>query len=122
MLTEQERVLIKRWNDFANRPRGDFKKFREELARFVEEIGLNANLPPIAVLHDDVVLRDGLLADVAVPNGIGPHPVVLLIHGGGWVAGNPDPSQARRAVRRARLFDDQPRLSAGAGKSVSRRL
>jgi acetyl esterase len=89
MLTEEESVLIKRWNDFAVRPRGDFKKFREELARFVEEIGLNANLPPIAALHDDVVLRDGLLADVAVPNGTGPHPVVLLLHGGGWVAGSP---------------------------------
>jgi acetyl esterase len=89
MLTEQERALIKRWNDFAIRPRGDFRKFRDELAKFVDEIELNANIPPITALEDDVELRDGLHADVAVPNGPGPHPMVLLIHGGGWIAGSP---------------------------------
>lgn len=89
MLTEHERGLIKRWNDFSSRPRGDARKFRDDLDSFVVELDLNANLPPIGALHEDVELRDGLRADVAVPRGNGPDPVVVLIHGGGWLAGSP---------------------------------
>jgi len=89
MLTEHERVLINRWNDFSNRPRGGVQGFRDDLDSFVAELGLNENLPPIAALYDEVELRDGLRADVAVPAGAGPHPVMILIHGGGWIAGSP---------------------------------
>src|SRR5271155_3915220 len=89
MLTDHERILIQRWNDFSTRPRADVNKFRADLDSFIAEIGLNANLPPIAALDEDVELREGLRADVAVPSGNGPHPVVLLLHGGGWIAGSP---------------------------------
>jgi acetyl esterase len=89
MLTDHERKLIQRWNEFSSQPRGDVHKFREDLDRFVANVGLNANLPPIAALHENVELQDGLRADIAVPTGNGPHPVVLLIHGGGWIAGSP---------------------------------
>jgi len=89
MLTDSERKLIQRWNEFASQSRSDAVKFRGELDRFLAEVGLNTNLPPIAALHDDIELRDGLRADIAVPLGNGPHPVMVFIHGGGWMAGSP---------------------------------
>ena len=48
---------------------------------------LNANPPEVGAVHEAVELRPGLRADVAVPKGAGPHPVVVYLHGGGWVAG-----------------------------------
>jgi acetyl esterase/lipase len=89
MLTEQERAIIKRWNDFSVQPRDNTTKFRVDLEQFCDEMGLNAGLPSIGALHENVALRDGLLADVAVPKGSGPHPVVVFLHGGGWMAGSP---------------------------------
>src|SRR5438876_2922965 len=89
MLTEQERAIIKRWNDFSAQPRDNITKFRADLEQFCDEMGLNAGLPSIGALHENVALRDGLLADVAVPKGNGPHPVVVFLHGGGWMAGSP---------------------------------
>lgn len=54
---------------------------------------LNHDLPTIGALHENVVLRttEGTLltADVAVPLGNGPHPVLLYLHGGGWSVGSP---------------------------------
>src|SRR5271168_529545 len=49
---------------------------------------MNSNPPEIGALHEAVELRSGLTADVAVPKGAGPHPVVVCLHGGGWVAGS----------------------------------
>ena len=89
MLTEPEQALIKRWNDFAAQPRDNITKFRADLERFCIEMGLNADLPSMGALHENVELRDGLHADVAVPKDDGPHPVVVYLHGGGWMAGSP---------------------------------
>jgi acetyl esterase/lipase len=88
MLTENERDIIKKWNDFSARPRENITGFRSDLERFCVEMGLNENLPAVGALHKNVELRDGLRADVAVPNGDGPHPVVVFLHGGGWMAGS----------------------------------
>jgi acetyl esterase len=88
MLTELERGIIKKWNDFTSRPRSNIKGFRDDLAKFCVEMGLNDNLPVIGALHENVELRSGLLADIAVPKGNGPHPVTVFIHGGGWMAGS----------------------------------
>jgi acetyl esterase len=89
MLTEAERAIIQKWNDFSTRPRGKITNFRAELEQFCIEMGLNDNLPAIGEFHENVDLRAGLCADVAVPEGNGPHPVMLFIHGGGWMAGSP---------------------------------
>ena len=88
MLTELERDIIRKWNDFSARPRDNTTRFRADLEQFCAAMGLNENLPAIGALHKNVELRNGLCADVAVPKGNGPHPVVVFLHGGGWMAGS----------------------------------
>ena len=54
---------------------------------------LNADAPRVGALHEDVLLREvggaRVTADVLVPDRAGPHPVLVYLHGGGWVAGSP---------------------------------
>src|SRR5512134_273883 len=50
---------------------------------------MNADLPPVGSLHEAVPVREGVTADVVVPPGQGPHPVLVYLHGGGWVCGSP---------------------------------
>jgi acetyl esterase len=51
---------------------------------------LNADLPEVGALHEGVLVAGGAFtADVIVPKGSGPHPVLVYLHGGGWVAGSP---------------------------------
>lgn len=50
---------------------------------------LNADPPKVGATHDGVGLREGVTADVLVPGARGPHPVLVYLHGGGWVAGSP---------------------------------
>jgi acetyl esterase len=89
MLTQLERDIIKKWNDFSARPRDNITSFRVDLEKFCVEMGLNDDLPEIGAFHENVELRNGLLADIAVPKGNGPHPAMLFIHGGGWMACSP---------------------------------
>jgi len=49
---------------------------------------LNSDPPEIGAFHEAVQLRAGLTVDVAVPKGNGPHPVVVYLHGGGWIGGS----------------------------------
>src|SRR5262245_44800336 len=85
MLSEHDRQVLSRlpaWN-----PTGDVVAQRrawEELATVY-----NQDLPAIGGLEKDVELRPGLRADVAVPKGASPHPVVIYLHGGGWAFGSP---------------------------------
>jgi len=54
---------------------------------------LNADLPEVGAFHDGMLVRQvggaRVTADVIVPKGDGPHPVLVYLHGGGWVAGSP---------------------------------
>ena len=43
----------------------------------------------IGALEQNIELCPGLRADIAVPKGAGPHPVVIYLHGGGWSFGSP---------------------------------
>src|SRR5262244_435037 len=85
MISEHDRQLLSRlpvWN-----PTGDVVAQRrawEELATVY-----NQDLPAIGDLEQNVELRSGLRADVAVPKGAARHPVVIYLHGGGWAFGSP---------------------------------
>jgi acetyl esterase len=50
---------------------------------------LNAEPPQIGALHEAVPVAEGVTADVVVPDGEGPHPVLVYLHGGGWICGSP---------------------------------
>lgn len=50
---------------------------------------MNAGLPEVGAFHPAVPVAEGVHADVVVPKGNGPHPVLVYLHGGGWVCGSP---------------------------------
>jgi acetyl esterase len=85
MISEHDRQILAGlpvWN-----PAGDIVAQRrawEELAKVY-----NRDLPAIGDLQKNIELRAGLRADVAIPKGAGPHPVVIYLHGGGWAFGSP---------------------------------
>jgi acetyl esterase len=63
----------------------------QEMRRLLEGFAplMNAGLPEVSALHEAVPVREGVTADVVVPAGAGPHPVLVYLHGGGWVCGSP---------------------------------
>ncbi len=84
MLTEQERTFLEA---IAKAPiPTDVHGLRTAMDTFAPM--LNSDPPEIGAFHEAVQLRPGLTADVAVPKGNGPHPVVVYLHGGGWVGGS----------------------------------
>jgi acetyl esterase len=96
MLTEREQDILRRWNDFYSRPRqGSAQEQRKRLADYFEEF--NTDPPPVGAFHEAVQLKAGLKADIAVPVGNGPHPVVIYVHGGAWTLGSP--STHRKLVK-----------------------
>jgi acetyl esterase len=86
MLTDREKEIIRRWDEFVARMPPGLKSMRDGLEDFSKE--LNADLPEVGAFHERVELRPGLRADVSVPKGNAPFPVVVYLHGGGWVAGS----------------------------------
>src|SRR5262245_28444976 len=50
---------------------------------------MNGDLPAVGGFHEAVPVRDGVTTDIVVPQGGGPHPVLVYLHGGGWVCGSP---------------------------------
>ncbi|HEV2170272.1 MAG TPA: alpha/beta hydrolase [Candidatus Binatus sp.] len=85
MLNEQERAFL---DAMAKAPiPTDVQGLRNAMDTFAPM--MNSNPPEIGALLEAVELRPGLTADVAVPKGVGPHPVVVYLHGGGWIGGSP---------------------------------
>ena len=74
----------------ANLPEtaGEMRSMLEQFAGM-----MNGDLPEIGAFHEAVPIReiDGvpITADVMVPKGEGPHPVLVYLHGGGWICGSP---------------------------------
>ncbi len=87
MLTAHEQDIIRRWNEFHLKPnQGSLLEQRKKLAEYFEEF--NANPPAVGAYHEAVQLKAGLNADIAVPKGSAPFPVVIYIHGGAWTRGS----------------------------------
>jgi acetyl esterase len=85
MLTDQERAFL---DAMAQAPiPTDVMGLRKAMEDFIPM--MNQNLPEIGAFYEAVELRPGLTADVSVPKGNGPHPVVVYLHGGGWIGGSP---------------------------------
>lgn len=75
-------------------PPKNAREFRKTLDTM--SLMLNSDLPEIGAFHDDVLIRnvDGhdLTVDIHVPKGDaaeGKFPVLVYLHGGGWIMGSP---------------------------------
>ena len=68
-----------------NPPRSaaDMRRLIDGFAAF-----MNADLPEVGAFHEGVSIGEGVSADVVVPKAAGPHPVVVYLHGGGWICGS----------------------------------
>lgn len=84
MATEAE--ILARVKEAMKRPAKDITSLRS----FIDQSSnaINAVPPEIGAFHEGIELRPGLTADISVPKGGGPFPVVIYLHGGGWVAGS----------------------------------
>ena len=66
----------------------------EDMRRLLDGFAgmLNAGLPLVGAFHEKVPVEgcaDEVTADVIVPEGAGPWPILVYLHGGGWVCGSP---------------------------------
>ena len=84
-MTENDVLVLKALGDWD--PPADIHAARLSWEDYAQR--LNRDLPAIGALRENVDLGDGLQADIAVPAGAGPFPVVLYLHGGGWAFGSP---------------------------------
>lgn len=53
---------------------------------------MNAGAPEVGAFHEKVPVAGAdpaVTADVVVPKGTGPWPVLVYLHGGGWICGSP---------------------------------
>jgi len=87
MLTDREKTIIREWNEFTAQMPPSLSEMRKALESVA--VRFNLNPPEVGEVHEKVTLRGLVRADVIVPKGAGPHPVMLYIHGGGWMAGSP---------------------------------
>ena len=86
MLTEREKAVVREWNQFAAKMPPSLREMRTALDEFSAK--MNVDPPEVGPVHQNLELRPGLHADVIEPKGAGPHPVMLYIHGGGWIMGS----------------------------------
>ena len=70
---------------------GEVPSSVEEMRSMLDRLGgfLNVDLPQVGAFHEAVPVCEGVTADVVVPEGEGPHPVLVYLHGGGWICGSP---------------------------------
>ncbi len=67
----------------------------QDMRELLDRIGamLNTGLPEVGAFHEKVPVREvggtTVTTDVVVPKGPGPHPILVYLHGGGWICGSP---------------------------------
>jgi len=62
-------------------------RYRDMIDR-LDAFKASPEAPDVAALHCGIEIRDGLTADIAVPHGPGPFPVVLHVHGNAMIWGS----------------------------------
>jgi acetyl esterase len=77
-------LLTQAMLQYAPKTPQDMRRLLDGFAGF-----MNGDLPAVGAFHDAVPVREGVTTDVIVPQGAGPHPVLVYLHGGGWVCGSP---------------------------------
>jgi acetyl esterase len=89
-MTESERQFLREFEAFLANPPSSIQETRERIDLMAErrEKIAGTQAPKLAAYYERVELRTALTADIAIPNGRGPFPVLLYLHGGGWVAGS----------------------------------
>jgi acetyl esterase len=98
-MTEAERQFLREFEAFLESPPPSIEAVRERIDSLTDRLdAISPSAPRIGDYRTGVRLREGVSADVAAPAGSGPHPVLLYLHGGGWVAGSP--RSHRRLVQR----------------------
>ena len=78
--------------DFLAQLLGDkLPETAQDMRDMLEKFGgfLNVDLPEVGAFHEAVPVSEGVTADVVVPTGDGPFPVLVYLHGGGWICGSP---------------------------------
>lgn len=85
-MTDRDRELLRNLPQWD--PPADIAAARYSWERHAGQF-LNRDLPEIGAFHEGVDLGGDLRADIAVPAGTPPFPVVLYLHGGGWAFGSP---------------------------------
>lgn len=85
MTTDNDKAILAALGSWE--PPADIPAARISWENYAER--LNQDLPRIGAFHQAVDLGGGLRADIAVPSGTSPFPVVLYLHGGGWAFGSP---------------------------------
>lgn len=73
---------------------GNIPETVEEMRSMLDGLAsmLNAGLPEVGAFHEKVALEScdlAVTADIVVPKGDGPFPVLVYLHGGGWICGSP---------------------------------
>jgi acetyl esterase len=86
MISEHDQEILKEWQDFLQRMPATLDGMRAAYASWSESH--NHDFPKIDSYQKGIALRDDLRCDIAVPKSREPFPVIVYIHGGGWVMGS----------------------------------
>src|SRR5215469_6238790 len=86
MISERDQKILKDWQEFLQRLPASLDGMRTAYAAWSES--QNHDFPKIDSYQIGIAVRDGLRCDVAVPSSRGPFPVMVYVHGGGWVMGS----------------------------------
>jgi acetyl esterase len=85
-MTKRDQEILREWQEFMLHLPSSLEEMRSAYARWSDSH--NHHFPATVSYETGIELRGDLKADVAVQAGRGPFPVIVYVHGGGWVMGS----------------------------------